>query len=267
MRLDRYREAEAVTRTRHPPVRRGASEGPRLQLSNRVTGRLLAGPEPVALRGVTHPQVALLARQERTKSPPTPGSQVASKSRWIKARPQASGFRDAYSKISYDVWSGQANVNKVWDFIGGRLRLFKPGNTCAARISYALNYGGAPITETDSGSIYPNHANVAWPDKTSRRKERGDGRKYIVSASYLTKYLTKKWGPADARLKTNADARAFRATLDSDEVAVFAGVHHAGAITEGYSDPYVYSDPGVMPVSAWKLPSTGDGTRWIRAPI
>jgi hypothetical protein len=38
------------------------------------------------------------------------------------------------------------------------------------------------------------------------------------------------------------------------QVAVFAGVHHSGLIKKGYNREYVLSDPGVMPVVAWKLP-------------
>lgn len=180
-----------------------------------------------------------------------------------KARPTSEDFVGAYSTVSYDRWFGRANVNKVWDFLGGRLKAFRGGDTCAARVSYALNNGGAPITERDDGWIYPNHAHIKW----GRSKEPGDGKKYIVSAPYLQKYLRRKWGKPDATLKTNDEAKQYAKSLASNEIAVFAGPHHAGIITESSPrDPYVFSDPDVMPVSVWRLPTRG-GVLELKAPV
>ena len=60
-------------------------------------------------------------------------------------------------------------------------------------------------------------------------------------------------GKPDTRLKKVGESAAFEATLSAGQVAVFAGVHHAGGIKAGYKDPYVDGDPGVLPVDAWKL--------------
>jgi hypothetical protein len=138
---------------------------------------------------------------------------------------------------------------------------FGPGsNSCAGRLSYALNYGGFPIRERDTGWIYYNDPKVTYdkPVPESVKKKAGDGKRYIVSAPYMEQYLTKKWGKPDASLKTNAEAKTFAEGLSTDQVAIFAGGHHVGVIrkhtTDGYKDAYLFTDPGVMPASAWILP-------------
>ena len=146
--------------------------------------------------------------------------------------------------MSYDVWSGHGQRNKVWEHIGGSVgKKYVNQDTCAARVSWSLNYGGFPV----AGRGETNKSSVAHKGK------KGDGKDYIVWVPSLQSYLTTRMGKPDAILKTNAEAIAFEAALKPDEVAVFAGPHHAGLIKHGYSDPYVKSDPGVMPVAAWKL--------------
>lgn len=163
-------------------------------------------------------------------------------------RPLGSSVWAKYSRVHYDIIPGEAK-RRVWEIVGGSVgKGFDGQNTCAARLSYAFNYGGYPIRERDQGWIYPNDP------KTVHNGRAGDGMGYIVSASYMETHLRKKWGPPDASLKTNPDAKAFESTLLVDQVAVFAGTHHVGVIKPGYSDPYVFLDPGVMPVFAWKLP-------------
>lgn len=70
--------------------------------------------------------------------------------------------------------------DKVADLIGGDLKtlLYQPeqNNTCATRVSYALNYAGSPIPKKDytlSGA---------------------DGKNYIVSAVKMLSYLTSSYG-------------------------------------------------------------------------
>ena len=163
----------------------------------------------------------------------------------VSVRPLGSSIWNAYSQVGYNVWSGEEMKNKVWEHIGGSVgKRFEGGNTCAARVSWGLNYGGYPIlgrgTTNDSQKTYKGKS--------------GDGKSYIVWVPSLESYLTSQWGKPDAILSSNAEATAFEATLKPDEVAVFAGPHHSGLIKQGYSDAYVKSDPGVMPVSVWKLP-------------
>jgi hypothetical protein len=66
-------------------------------------------------------------------------------------------------------------------------------------------------------------------------------------------YLTAKWGKPDATLRDAQEAANFEATLRPDQVAVFAGAHHSGLIKQGYRSDYIWGDPTVMPVVAWKL--------------
>jgi hypothetical protein len=169
----------------------------------------------------------------------------AARAKGARLRPQSSSIWAAYSRVAYKVLQKQM----VWEFVGGSVgKGFENENTCATRVSYAFNYGGYPIQGAKSGWSYRNDP------KTVYRGKAGDGLKYIVSAPYMQEYLTNKWGPPEATLRTNADARTFEATLLADQIAVFAGIHHSGIIKHGYADAYVLSDPGVMPVVAWKLP-------------
>jgi hypothetical protein len=176
-------------------------------------------------------------------------------------RPESSSIWSAYDSVKYKPngpgsWAGLAQ-EEVWDFIGGHVgNAFGPHeNTCAARLSWALNSGGMPVTEYEAGWTYPNPVDRVDTKGPSHRH--GDGKKYIVSAPYMETYLTKKWGKPDAHLKTNDDAKKLALGLKGQQVAVFAGHHHVGVMrqytTDGYKDAYVFTDPGVMPVSAWLL--------------
>jgi Type VI secretion system (T6SS), amidase effector protein 4 len=170
---------------------------------------------------------------------------AAALSKGAALRPQSNTIWAAYSRVKY----GTLGKDAVWEFVGGSVgQGFEGENTCATRVSYAFNYGGIPIRGAKKGWSYHNKASTTFAGKA------GDGKSYIVSAPYLEEYLTARWGKPDARLKTNAEARTFEGTLAADQVAVFTGPHHAGLIRLGYSDPYVFTSPGVMPVAAWKLP-------------
>jgi hypothetical protein len=162
----------------------------------------------------------------------------------VSVRPLGSSIWAAYSQVGYNIWHGEDMKNKVWEHIGGSVgKKYTGGNTCAARVSWAFNNGGFPVS---GGEV--NDSNVTFSGK------KGDGKNYIVWVPSLQNYLTSRWGKPDAMLTTNAEATAFETALNPGEVAVFAGPHHSGLIMQGYSDAYVKSDPDVMPVAAWKLP-------------
>jgi hypothetical protein len=162
----------------------------------------------------------------------------------VSLRPLGSSIWAAYSQVGYNVWQGEEMKNNVWEHIGGSIgKRFYGGNTCAARVSWALNNGGSPVTGGQTND--PN---------TEFKGKKGDGKNYIVWVPSLQSYLTGRWGKPDAMLATNAEATTFEAGLKPGEVAVFAGPHHSGLIMQGYSDAYVKSDPDVMPVAVWKLP-------------
>jgi hypothetical protein len=199
-------------------------------------------------------------------------------------RPPAPVFFAAYSKVSYDVWkkgrnpSGQTEQqqqNGPWAFIGGSVgKMFgatDPADpdagprfaqhTCAGRLSWALNYCGQVAARINGGVMFRNDPGTSYGGKA------GDGLNYIVGAPAMQSYLTKKWGPPDGKLgaldqydasnrKTaEGDASALRTSLGPEGVAVFAGAHHVGVISQKLkTDDYIYYDPDVVPAVYWILP-------------
>jgi hypothetical protein len=201
-------------------------------------------------------------------------------------RPPGAAFFQAYSQVSYDVWKGvnpagehpQKQQNGPWAFIGGSVgKMFGATDpaqpekgpkfaehTCAGRLSWALNHCFA-ATEIKSGAMFHNDPNVTYAGKP------GDGKNYIVGAPAMQAYLTKKWGPPDVKIagldadgvdvmtgatvKVEGDASALRKRLGPNGVAIFAGAHHVGAITQQLkTDDYIYYDSDVVPAVAWILP-------------
>jgi hypothetical protein len=164
-------------------------------------------------------------------------------------RMSSAAFWGAYQQIGYNKWRGEEQRHDVWKFVGGAIgQAFDGQNTCATRVSYALDYGGAPIAGFDQKTSFRNWSNIVFEGKA------GDDKNYIVGAPQMSDYFTKKMGAPDARLTTGDEGRAFEKTLASGQCAVFAGDHHSGLIKDsGYSDPYVKGDPSVLPVNAWKL--------------
>ena len=63
-----------------------------------------------------------------------------------RKRPTSGAFFAEYLKVAY----GVLEQEQVWKFIGGNVGSGfgdKDNNTCATRVSYALNYGGDPVKE------------------------------------------------------------------------------------------------------------------------
>jgi hypothetical protein len=171
------------------------------------------------------------------------------------ARPSSDSFFTAYAQIGYNRWQGEEHRHDVWKFVGGAIgKSFDGENTCATRVSYGLNYGGYPIKGFDQKSSFRNWSSTVFEGKA------GDDLNYIVGAPQVGDYFAKNYGAADAALTSGDDAEAFQKTLTTGQCAVFAGPHHSGVIKDtDYRDPYVFTDPGVLPVKAWKLaaPSAG----------
>jgi hypothetical protein len=182
---------------------------------------------------------ALIARHRlMSRAPAAPAA--GAKAGKAGGRPSSGGIWAAYDLVSYD----KMKQDDVWEYIGGVVgSMFDGQNSCAARVSYALNYGGAPIS---SGIFFDNGK------KTVHKGKPGDGMKYIVGSPAMQAYLTAKWSDPDARLKTEADVESFEKSLRAGQIAIFSGVHHSGVIAPGYRDPHV-GHPSVMPVDAWKL--------------
>jgi Type VI secretion system (T6SS), amidase effector protein 4 len=214
-------------------------------------GALVAG-RGVQGGGVVHPEVGLLVARHRSllRSPTETIAPAAS--RQSPARPLGSAIWKHYDKVSYARIRGLQKKREVWNIIGGSVgELCATYQTCAGRLSYALNRGGAPIRDAQPGWSLLNDPKVAFGGT------KGDGLEYIVKAAYLRDYLTEKWGQPDATFGEgdagNAQARTFARRLQGGEVAVFAGERHCGLMMPGYTDPYVFRYSWTMPAVAWKL--------------
>ena len=160
-------------------------------------------------------------------------------------RPKSTEFWDAY--LNYDKYQQK----DIWKTIGGSIGETygpKDENSCAARVSYGLNYGGAPVQKFDAAS-------VNLKDHTYEGKP-GDSKRYIVSAMQMAAYLKKQWGKPDHQLTNSSEIAPFVKQLGT-RCAVFAtsnppqGHGHAGVLKKGYSDPYLNSE---LPVDVWILP-------------
>lgn len=162
-------------------------------------------------------------------------------------RPQTSAFWAQYQHIGYNVFRGESATHQVWALIGGNVGQYFDGqNTCASRVSWALNRSGMPIRD---GILFRNDRSVTFEGTP------GDGLNYIVGAAAMATFLRRHWGEPDATLQDNRAARDFQNSLRPGRGAIFAGRHHSGFIMQGYDDAYIYGDPGVMPIEVWLLPS------------
>lgn len=159
------------------------------------------------------------------------------------SRPNSALFWAAY--LNYDNYTQEA----VWYKIGGSIgKSYGPNsNSCAARVSWGLNYGGAPIEPFSAASVnLPDH---------SYNGVAGDGKRYVVSAMQMAAYLTAKWGARDHHVTSAAQMTQIIASLGT-KCAVFAtpsppgGHGHAGSLKQGYTDPFVL---GELPVDVWIL--------------
>jgi hypothetical protein len=255
-------------------------------IGNAATGRLLRSPSGRdALLGLSHGEPnrrRVLARDAEAVREIGP-----------RQRPPAMAFFEAYKRVSYDVWkrgenpSGwgpDAQQNGPWAFIGGSVgKMFGatdpsnpgagpqlPQHTCAARLSWALNHSFAALA-IHSGKLFYNDPKVTYAGKP------GDGKNYIVGAPGMQEYLTSQWGAPDLKLSSlntysesvdpatgaktstrtsEGDASALRKRLGSAQIAVFAGAHHVGVISDQLNtDDYIYYDPDVVPAWAWILPA------------
>jgi hypothetical protein len=109
--------------------------------------------------------------------------------------PSFQALWDAYPK-------GESGAVK--ELIGGNVNLGWVTNTCAIRVSRALNYGGDPIRDTGAGV------------NTIRG---GDGKRYIYRVAELRSYLTHKYGPPEIIRSPGAGKRGiiiFEVSIWSD---------------------------------------------------
>jgi hypothetical protein len=162
----------------------------------------------------------------------------------MSSRPDSQTFWAAY--LNYNDYTQDA----VWNKIGGSIgETYGPPNenSCAARVSYGLNYGGAPVQQFVAASV--NLQDHQYKGKA------GDGLRYIVSAMQMAAYLRSEWGNPHYQVATPA---ALTQTINAlgNRIAIFAtpnppqGHGHSGVLKAGYADPYVETE---LPVDAWML--------------
>lgn len=88
---------------------------------------------------------------------------------------QLERIHNAYEEIK------EKSAKQVYEIIGGPLGEWAKSQhfdySCAARISYALNYGGMPI-----------------PERTPNTYQGKDGKWYFINAKAMSKYFILKWG-------------------------------------------------------------------------
>mgnify|MGYP000194525112 CR=1 FL=1 len=100
--------------------------------------------------------------------------------------------RPMFIKMKMEYPTGSAE--DVFSAIGGKVKANNFTNSCAVRISKALNYSGHPI------SYIPPNLTVSGDD----------GLWYIYRVTEMIKYLTNKFGPPDIIIKNKPYQSALR---------------------------------------------------------
>ncbi len=153
-------------------------------------------------------------------------------------RPTGSELMAGYP--AYNTHSGA----QAWEEIGGSLNdgygVSSPGgpqNSCAARMSHALNSSGFEIPRGAPGA---------------NRNFNGSHSRYIISARQMNAHLRDVFGPPDMTLASITDHQALKDSLAPGEAAIVSSQGHVGVVTPTYSDPHTRNYLG----DVWKLPST-----------
>src|SRR5690554_420924 len=153
--------------------------------------------------------------------------------------PNSSTFYNNYP--NYDDFRGA----DAWKKIGGSLndnygetpsRL--AANSCAARVSHALNESGAKIPKGTPGG------NRNWG---------GNNNRYIISASQMNSYLRKTYGAPSQTLTSSSELDSLRSGLANGQAAIVSSMGHVGVVTSIYADVHVSSYLG----DVWILPTGG----------
>ena len=129
-------------------------------------------------------------------------------------RPSWKYVKDAYEKIN-DIGKtlndDYAKAELRYNFLGGKIqKSFEKEktqyvNTCALRVSYALNYGGMPLKESLIGNIESDRhkailQNIKNAIETYNRLDRNNNY-YITNSIDMETFLRIKWGVPDIMQK------------------------------------------------------------------
>lgn len=148
--------------------------------------------------------------------------------------PYASAFIGSYNPINYY----NASTAAAWGLIGGNVGqwgLDNSYNSCAARLSYALNRAGHVIPSMPEFQTNMNYTNLG-----------GDGYRYIASTTNMVGYLQSAFGTPDFYWTAGSTTVAqVQAMLPPGGAAIGCwpgqGVEfgHCTMVTASYSDPQV----------------------------
>jgi hypothetical protein len=157
-------------------------------------------------------------------------------------RPAGDALWQWYRPVSYADHNSGPGLQEAWQTIGGTLGQeggSKSWLPCAAELSYALDRSGAAI-----------------PPVSGASNRNSDGKRYIISARQMRRYLWSRWGRPDHASYPVAgcapDSPAFLGALHVGAgVAVFATDNHVGVVRAGYADPIL---PYLGVADIWVLP-------------
>lgn len=160
-------------------------------------------------------------------------------SRFLKchcALPYAEEFRKHY------LYYNKHGPAEVWRIVGGNLEKTygetpnrPPENTCATRVSYALNKSGKLIPSGIPGG----------------NRNDADGRRYILSARQMNNYFIKLLGKPDYVLTSSDDFYKLKRSMNRDHVFVMTSNKHVAIVTSNYDDGGAANTLG----NVWFLPT------------
>jgi len=172
-----------------------------------------------------------------TGIPPAIGAIQAAE--WAASgRPSSSALWAQYQKVDYNAINPNDNsalINFWKNIIGGTLgakmaipnQNGQPAETCATRLSWAMNSAGLTIPPRSQFHTWKN----------------SDGLRYIPSAADMHGYLKSIWGRPDASILADPQNGSGRERIEGqlapEQIAVFGCSDHIGVIKSGYKDPYV----------------------------
>ena len=197
-----------------------------------------------------------------------PSSSSSSTCRERQDRPSADSFWDAYPKYgdgNHGTPEGTSTPSFWRDLVGGTIgEEYGPDeNSCAARVSAALNKAGVPIPNCPEFSTNRNRGDKSGDTPFKR---------YILSTIQLNNYLTTRWGEPDHRWQQPGgsgtrdirDLNHLKSLIPPDGLAIIiwpangrrpghAAIVHGSGLTSPYQDGNVPYNNGDFLGNIWIL--------------